>query len=268
MVSSTMEVMTDLTRPRPVVLASVLRRGRCHERREQRRVAAISGCHWTPTQNRSPGASIASRVAVGRPAPPPRSRGASRTDWWWWQCARRAARPTSARPRRVPRHGRTSTSPNTSPPGLCSSWPTRSGTCWSSDAAGVHRHHLHAAADPEHGQAARLGRVEQRQLPGVPVVAPARRRARAAPAPYRAGSTSAPPVITSPSSRATTDARPTLGRPEAGGSSTGTPPAARSRRRTRRAAGRRAGARRPTPPARGRSSARSSGRGASQLRGA
>ncbi len=46
----------------------------------------ISGCHCTPTQNRSPGTSIASTVSSGAHAVATKP-GCVRTDWWWWQCA-------------------------------------------------------------------------------------------------------------------------------------------------------------------------------------
>jgi hypothetical protein len=36
----------------------------------------------------------------------------------------------------------------------------------------VHGHHLHPPADPEHGEPAGVGGVEQRELPGVPVRTP------------------------------------------------------------------------------------------------
>ena len=96
-------------------------------------------------------------------------------------------------------------------------------------AAGVHGHHLHAPADPQHRQA--------RRRPRRAAPAPTRRGRRGQPtvrgcgsAAYRSGSTSAPPVTTSPSSRATTR-RPRRAR--CGGSSTGTrrPPRRRGVRR-------------------------------------
>ena len=41
--------------------------------------------------------------------------------------------------------------------------------------AALDGHHLHAPADAEHGQSAGVGRVEERELPRVPVGAPADR---------------------------------------------------------------------------------------------
>ena len=42
----------------------------------------ISGCHWTPTQKRSPTASMASTVSSGAHAVASKP-GCERTDWWW-----------------------------------------------------------------------------------------------------------------------------------------------------------------------------------------
>ena len=138
--------------------------------------------------------------------------------------------------------------------GCARSWPTRSGVCWSRRAAGVHGHHLHAAADAEHRQAARVGGVEQRQLPGVPVRPPAggpRVRLGAVPRRVDVGA-------------AADDQAVEPGDHGVGGAGLRRPAAAapgrrrwpRPRRRTAPAAGRRAAARRPTRPPRGRSSAR------------
>ena len=123
---------------------------------------------------------------------------------------------------RLPASVATATAPNTSPPGLCSSCPTRSGVCWSRRAAGVHRHHLHAPADAQHRQPDRVrrrraGRAPRRRGPGASWRCAGAARRRTAPGRRRRRR-----EITSPSSRATTaSAAPA---PSTGGSSTGTPP--------------------------------------------
>ena len=111
-------------------------------------------------------------------------------------------------------------------------------------AAGVHGHHLHAAADAEHRQAARLGGVEQRELPGVAVGAPAGRpRVRLGAVPLRVDVGAAAdhqPV------EAGDHGVGRAGLAPSGGSSTGTPPAASTARGVLRR--QQVGALRATPP--------------------
>ena len=54
----------------------------------------VSGCHWTARQQRSPAASIASRVPSAARATAVKP-GWVATDWWWWQLTSTWA-PTSA----------------------------------------------------------------------------------------------------------------------------------------------------------------------------
>ena len=137
------------------------------------RRAAISGCHCTPRQNAVRRACLhgLERAVLG-PGRSRRSPGASRTDWWWWQCASSSGRRARARPASRARCA-PSTVPKTSPPGLCCSWPTRSGVCWS---------RAPPAAPPS---AACRGR--RRARAGRPP-----RRRRAGPAPRRPGRVARP----------------------------------------------------------------------------
>ena len=202
----------------------------------------------TARRRRSNASSVPSSAAAAGTNP-----GWVRTDWWWWQLT--VSRSPSRAATRVPGTVRTSTGPNASPPGLWPSCPARSGVCWSSDAARVDGHHLHAPAHAEHRQPDRVGRVEQGELPGVPVGAPPRRARVGLLAVARrvdvgaAGddqavepgderrppSPAAPPAAAAPARRRST----------------------RPRRRTGSGARRRAAARPPTRRPRGRSSARS-----------
>ena len=98
--------------------------------RNRPKSSPCSGCHWTPSQNGRSGSSSASMVPSGAWAVGTRP-GCSATAWWWWQLTC-SSPPTSAWTRE-PGSVVTETQPNASPPGECSSWPTTSGRCCSSD---------------------------------------------------------------------------------------------------------------------------------------
>ena len=193
--------------------------------------------------------------AVVEPGQRARSRGRSPRTGGGGSCtvSRSPTRPA----RRVPARVATVMSPNSSPPGLCSSWSTTSGVCWCRSrrrarpsaacrgrrrAPGARR--PPAASSSATSQASRSGR--QLAVRGC------------GSAPYRRGSTSAPPVMTSPSRRATSaSAAPVLRhrRQQHGDAAGGL-----DRQRVRRGAARRpSAARPPTPPPRGRWSGRSAG---------
>ena len=172
-------------------------------------------------------------VARSPPSPPGcrrrrarrrRSPGASRTDWWWWQLTVSRS-PTSAgdpgagagddrRPRRT-RRRRGCAARGRPGPGRAGRARRRRAPP-SPACPGTRRA---PAGRPRRRR--RAARPPRRRGPGA-----SWRCAGAASSPYRPGSTSAPPLITSPSSRATTASRGAgLARPAA---------AARARRRSPR----------------------------------
>ena len=139
-------------------------------------------------RRRSPGAT-ARRRRSGRPATSIASSvpswacavatnpGCELTDWWWWQFTESRS-PTSP-DRRVPGTVVTSMSPELVPAGAVLLVVDQVGRVLVQVPAGVHGHQLHAAADAEHRQAGGRRGVEQRDLPRVPVGAPADRLAGA-----------------------------------------------------------------------------------------
>ena len=261
MVSSTSEVMTGVTGPRPVCsLASVpVRRPRPPVPRRG------------PGRGPSPGAT-ARRRRTGRPVPPSprampsrRPRGGHEARVLAHRLVvvaadarhRLAARP---RPRGSPAAVRTLSRAERVAAGAVLVVADHVGRVLVERAAGGDRHQLHA---PAHAQG-RAGRprpaaVEQGDLPGVAVLAPAGGRGRAAPrrsAPGRRPRRRRPPARRG----ARPPSAPRSSEPEAGGSRTGTPPAATTASAYSRV--QQVGALvpdAPGAPARGRWSARSSG---------
>ena len=125
-----------------------------------------SGCHCTASQKRSFGVLDRLDCAVGgagrRPIARMRGHGL--------MVVAVDLQPVTHHLRtREPGWVATETQPKASPPGECSSCPTTSGTCCSSSPPAAYGHELHAAADAQGRGAGRLGGVEQRELPGVPL---------------------------------------------------------------------------------------------------
>ena len=208
-----------------------------------------SGCHWTARQKRGPGRSIASSEPSAAQAVASKP-GCVATDWWWWQ-------PTSTRsPTRVAEPGpvggrhlgraegvaRRGCAPRARPGRACagpaSRRPRTAISC-------IPRQ------TPSVGQTRRVGRPQQRRLPGVAVLAPGRgARVRLLAVARRVDV------------RAAADDQPVDAAHDHGGDVVRTPtPAAAApvrrprpapRRRTARAARRRACPTPPTAPARGR----------------
>ena len=128
--------------------------------------------------------------------------GWSRTLWWWWQFTVSDG-PTSAR-EPAAGLGRDRHRAEHVAARAVLVVPHQVGRVLVEAPARVHRHHLHAAADAEHRQGDRRPRPSRRAS------SQASRSGRqlavrgCGSASYWAGSTSAPPLITSPSRRATT----------------------------------------------------------------
>ena len=166
-------------------------------------VPAVSGCHCTADAEPVAGSLHRLEGAVGGVRD-----GAYETRVRRARTGGGGSSPSAVSPTRLAQPGagrgrRPSTAPNTSPPGECSSCPTRSGVCWSSvppactaitcmprQTPSTGRPAASAASSSASSQASRSARQ------------PAVRGCGSAS--YGSGSTSAPPVITSPSSRATT----------------------------------------------------------------
>ena len=183
-----------------------------------RRSSPASGCHCTPRQNRRPGTSTAStrpssaHARGGHPGRDPvqglvvvavhPDRGA--------QHARRPRCPGPCAPR---------ASANSPGPSWWASVPGTSGRCCSRVPPEQHVEQLHARGRWRAAAGPGPGRPAAARSPRRPAPAACRSCAGPPPRPYRAGSTSAPPASTSPSSRPIASA---LTAPV--GSRTGSPP--------------------------------------------
>ena len=208
-------------------------------------VAVISGCHCTADAEPVAGRLHRLERAVGGPGATAAKPGCSRTDWWWWQLTVDAAR-RPARASRVPGVGRTVDRAELVPAGAVLVVADQVGRVLVERAAGVRppsaacRGRRRApAARPRRPR--RAARAPRRRGPSrQPAVARVRLRAVPRRVDVRAAGDHQP---VEPGHHG---ARRAAG-PDAGGSSTGTPPAAVDRVGVLRvAAGRRAGPTRPT----------------------
>ena len=104
------------------------------------------------------------RRALTRSPSPSRS-----TPWWWCDLVAVRGSPDRRASASEPVEQLTSWSAPSNVPitRRCSSWPRRSGRCWSSVPPQRDVDQLHAAADPEHRQVALDRRAHQRDLEGV-----------------------------------------------------------------------------------------------------
>ena len=155
--------------PHPVRLARARRRSAAARTRPASRPtsAAVSGCHCTATQNRSPATSIASSVPSAAWADGDEARvGAHRLVVV--AVHRRARSPTSPGDPGAGHGGHLDPRRTRRRPGLCCSWPTRSGVCWSRVPPACTAISCMPRQTPSTGSPTAAGGVEERRPPRRP----------------------------------------------------------------------------------------------------